>query len=60
MEPKAIAGAQFTAALSGESVYEDLFGWEWLDVDAMTLEIGGVLGIGGSVSFTIPFLEFDF
>lgn len=46
--------------VSGEKFYDDVLGWEWLDLGAVTLEAGGKLGIGGDLSVTIPLPWLDF
>ncbi|MGQ7463030.1 T7SS effector LXG polymorphic toxin [Streptococcus suis] len=60
VEPEVGGSIGATALMSGESVYEDLLGFEWLDLDAVTFELGGKFGIGGDVSVTIPWPEINF
>lgn len=54
VDMKESGGAGGKMVVSGEKFYDDVFGWEWLDLGAVTLEAGGKLGIGGDLSVTIP------
>ena len=58
--PRATAGGGGTFSISGESVYENLFGIDWLDIDTVTVKAGAELGIGGDISVTIPWLDLNF
>lgn len=59
-EPKVSGGAGAVASISGQSVYEDVLGADWFDVDAVTFKIGGKALIGADVSITIPWPDFNF
>ena len=59
-EPKAGGSAGATISVSGQSVSEDVFGFEWLDIDAVTFKLGGKFGIGGDLSLTIPIPDLNF
>ncbi|CYV13943.1 prophage function domain-containing protein [Streptococcus suis] len=59
-EPVLTGGGGATAAISGQSVYEDFLGLDWLDVDAVTFKVGGKAIIGGNISVTIPWPDLNF
>ncbi|HEL9597876.1 TPA: hypothetical protein U0J99_000360 [Streptococcus suis] len=60
VEGQAIGGGDITANISGESVWEDVGGIDWFDVDAVTVNLGASLGIGGDLSLTVPWPDLNF
>lgn len=59
-EPRLSGGVGAAAALSGQSVYEDVLGADWFDVDAVTLKLGAKAIFGADVSITIPWPDLNF